>query len=87
MSQEKIPIQIRAPENVRQLIDRAASTLGKTRTEFMIDSARSTAEDVLLDRRTFFLGKEDWDAVIAELDKKPSSKIIELIKEKPVWEK
>jgi uncharacterized protein (DUF1778 family) len=35
----------------RSLIDRAAKTLGKNRTDFVLDAARRAAEDALLDRR------------------------------------
>ena len=34
----------------RDLIDRAAKALGKTRTDFVLDAACRAAEDALLDR-------------------------------------
>ncbi|MBT3627761.1 MAG: DUF1778 domain-containing protein, partial [Rhodospirillaceae bacterium] len=48
-------INLRASAEQKALIDRAASHLGKTRTEFMLDSAREAAENALLDQRLFLL--------------------------------
>ncbi|MBP0652344.1 DUF1778 domain-containing protein, partial [Mycobacterium tuberculosis] len=48
-------INLRIETNTRQLIDDAAAVLGKTRTEFMVESARRQAIDVLLDQRLFVL--------------------------------
>ena len=83
----KIPIQIRAQESDRNIIDHAASILGKSRTDFILDSARSSAQDILLERRSFFLKEDDWNAVMSELDRPPSDKFLELLKETPPWEK
>ena len=43
-------LNIRIKPEVRGLIDRAAKLAGKTRTDFVLDAARQTAEDALLDR-------------------------------------
>ncbi len=43
-------INLRIEAHTRQLIDDAAAILGKTRTEFMVESARRQAIDVLLDQ-------------------------------------
>lgn len=51
-------ISMRIPIQARDLIDSAAASLGKSRTDFMIDSARQSAIDVLLDRRVFDLGDQ-----------------------------
>ena len=51
-------INLRIETHTRQLIDDAAAILGKTRTEFMIESARRQAIDVLLDQRLFALDSE-----------------------------
>ena len=48
-----VTINIRAKKNQRDLIDRAADLQGKSRSEFMLDSAQKTAQDVLLDQRFF----------------------------------
>lgn len=54
-SDPKGSINLRIEAQTRALIDEAAAVLGKTRTEFMIDSARALAIDVLLDQRLFVL--------------------------------
>ena len=80
-------INLRVEARTRQLIDAAAGLLGKTRTEFMIDSARSLAIDVLLDQRLFVLGSEDYDAFVQALDQPaaPGPKLHELLHRKPAW--
>ena len=70
------------------MIDEAAAVLGKTRTEFMIDTARRQAMDVLLDRRIFTLGDQGYDAFVQALDNPPATgpKLRALMGRKPVWE-
>ena len=46
-------LNLRIKPEERGLIDRAAKTLGKTRTDFVLDAARRAAEDALLDRTGF----------------------------------
>jgi len=48
-------INIRAKARQRDLIDRAAETLGKNRSDFMLETACREAESVLLDKRVFTL--------------------------------
>ena len=43
-------LNLRIPAAARNLIDRAASSTGKTRTDFILDAARRAAEEALLDR-------------------------------------
>lgn len=61
-------INLRASVEQKALIDRAASRLGKTRTEFMLDSARAAAVDTLLDERLFLLDESHYAAFVACLD-------------------
>jgi uncharacterized protein (DUF1778 family) len=72
----------------RQLIDKAAAILGKTRTDFMIDSARSLAIDALLDQRLFVLDSERYDAFIDARDNPvaPGPKLRALLRKIPAWE-
>ena len=80
---------MRIEANVRQLIDDAAAVVGKTRTEFMIDSARQQAVDVLLDQRLFMLDSESFDAFMSVLDNPPApgDKLKALLGRKPNWQK
>ena len=81
-------INLRVEAQTRRLIDEAAAVLGKTRTEFMVDSARALAIDVLLDQRLFALDAERYDSFIAVLDNPPAPgpKLRALLHRTPAWE-
>lgn len=82
-------INLRIETQTRQLIDDAAAILGKTRTEFMIESARRQAIDVLLDQRLFVLDAERYDAFMDALDNPPAPgpKLRALLRRIPAWQK
>jgi uncharacterized protein (DUF1778 family) len=82
-------INLRIEANTRQLIDEAAAILGKTRTEFMIESARRQAIDVLLDQRLFVLDSDRYDAFMHALDNPPAPgpKLRSLLRRIPAWQK
>ena len=82
-------INLRIEAQTRQLIDEAAAVMGKTRTEFMIDSARRQAIDVLLDQRLFKLDPERHRAFLAALDNPPAPgpKLKSLLARAPAWRK
>ncbi len=84
----KRSINLRIEATTRALIDDAAAVLGKTRTEFMVDSARAEAIDVLLDQRLFALDAERHDAFVKALDNPPAPgpKLKALLKRVPAWE-
>ena len=86
-AETKGSINLRIETHTRQLIDDAAAVLGKTRTEFMIDSARALAIDVLLDQRLFILDSERYDAFIHALDNPPAPgpKLRSLLRRAPAW--
>ncbi|NHB77245.1 DUF1778 domain-containing protein [Rhodobacter calidifons] len=85
---EKGTINLRIEASTRALIDEAATLLGKTRTDFMIDVARRQAIDVLLDQRLFVLETGAYDAFVQALDNPPAPgpKLKRLMARKPVWE-
>lgn len=82
-------INLRIETQTRQLIDDAAAILGKTRTDFMIDTARREAIDVLLDQRLFVLEAEHYDAFMHALDNPPAPgpKLRSLLGRVPAWKK
>lgn len=82
-------INLRIEAGTRQLIDEAAAVLGKTRTEFMVESARREAIDVLLDQRLFTLDAERYDAFMQALDNPPAPgpKLRALLARKPAWQR
>jgi uncharacterized protein (DUF1778 family) len=55
----------------RTLIDRAADTLGKNRSDFMLDAACRRADSVLLDQRLFLLDDEAYKRFTAALNASP----------------
>ncbi|WP_353205642.1 DUF1778 domain-containing protein [Sphingomonas sp.] len=87
-SSTKGSINLRIEAQTRQLIDDAAAVLGKTRTEFMIDSARALAIDVLLDQRLFVLDAGRYDAFVHALDNPPAPgpKLRALLRRTPAWD-
>jgi uncharacterized protein (DUF1778 family) len=88
-SDTKGSINLRIETGTRRLIDDAAAILGKTRTVFMIESARRQAVDVLLDRRLFVLDPERYDAFLRALDNPPAPgpKLKSLLRRTPAWRK
>jgi len=67
--QHKIsPINLRALPSQKNLIDRAALILHKSRSDFMLEAACKEAEHVLLDQRLFFTDNETYETFVSTLD-------------------
>lgn len=81
-------IPMRVKPAVRDLIDRAAALSGKSRTEFILESAQAEAINVLLDQRLFQLDEEQMKAFEAALDSppKPNAALKMLMRGKAPWE-
>lgn len=58
------------PEELR-LIDRAAESVGKNRTEFVLEAARRAAEEALLDGMVFTVSPKAYAEFLARLDARP----------------
>lgn len=84
-----VTINVRASAHVRDLIDRAAAAAGTTRSDFMLESARARAEDVLLDRTLFALDGRRYAAFVKCLDEAPTptKRLRRLLSEKAPWER
>ena len=84
----KTSINLRIDNRSRQLIDDAAQSLGKTRTDFMVETARSLAIDVLLDRRLIALEDDQHAVFVAALDNPPAPgpKLRSLLRRTPAWD-
>ena len=84
------PINLRAQPTQRQLIDKAASLMGKSRSDFMLEVACREAMDVLLDQRLFLLNEEQFQAFESALSTPlPADKqecIQKLLDKKAPWE-
>jgi uncharacterized protein (DUF1778 family) len=81
-------INVRLSAKTRDLIDTAAELSGKTRSEFILESARQQATDVLLDHRLFSLDEEAYAAFMVALDDAPApaERLRKLFAEKAPWE-
>ena len=81
-------ITMRLPAQTRELIDRAAATVDKSRTEFVLESARKRAIDVLLDQRVFHLDEAASAAFAQALEKPPApvEALRRLMKSRAPWE-
>ena len=66
----RLNIRIRAAD--RGLIDQAARSLGKNRTEFILDAARRAAEEALIDRTEIEVSAEAYARFLARLDAPPN---------------
>ena len=66
------PINLRALPAQRDLIDQAATLLGKNRSDFMLEAACERAQSVLLDQVFFKLDTDKFQQFMAILDAPPS---------------
>jgi uncharacterized protein (DUF1778 family) len=84
-----VTINLRAPVQARELIDCAAATEGKTRTEFMLDSACRRAQEVLLEKTLFNLEPEKYESLIRLLEAPPppNGALKRLLLGKSPWDK
>lgn len=83
-----VTINIRAKQSQRDLIDHAAEVQGKSRSEFMLESAYQQAQDVLLNRSFFGLDELKFKQFVALLDAPPTQdeQLHTLLKSKSPWE-
>jgi uncharacterized protein (DUF1778 family) len=81
-------VNVRMSRHSRDLIDEAAEVVGKTRSEFIVESARTHAIDILLDKRLFSLTVEQYDAFLKALEAPPApnEKLKKLMRVKAPWE-
>lgn len=82
-------INLRVSAHQKALIDRAAGTLGRNRSDFMLEAACREAESVLLGRRYFNLADDEFRRFTAMLDKPPATnpRLARLLRTKAPWDK
>jgi uncharacterized protein (DUF1778 family) len=82
-------INLRASQKQKALIDRAAEALGRSRSDFMLETVCREAETVLLDRRYFALSQDAFKRFTAMLDNPPASnpKLRRLLQTHAPWER
>lgn len=80
-------LNIRIPTAERNLIDRAALSSGKTRTDFILSAARRAAEEALLDRALVLVGPAKFEKFLALLEApaKPNARLRRTMKTAPPW--
>lgn len=62
-------LNLRIPAAERNLIDRAAESAGKTRTDFILEAARRAAEEALLDRALMVVSPKAYGEFLKRLDR------------------
>ena len=82
------PLSLRIPDADIEIIDRAASLRGRSRTEFMRDAAVRTAEEVILENTIIRMSPEGFAAFTDLLDRpaKPVPEMVELLARPAPWE-
>ena len=81
-------IDVRTSAAVKHLLQQAAQAANKTVSEFILDSALTSAAETLADRRMFLLDEDRWKAFIAALDQppQPRPRLDRLLREPSVFE-
>ena len=84
-----VALNMRIKPATRNLIDRAAELLGKTRTDFMLEASERRAEEVLLDRAIFTVSPEIHAEYLARLDApaQPNERLKRTMTTKAPWDK
>lgn len=82
-------LNLRIPAAERHLIDRAALSAGKTRTDFILEAARRAAEDTLLDLAVLSVSVDAYAEFLARLDAPalPNERLRRTMRAKPPWVK
>jgi uncharacterized protein (DUF1778 family) len=62
-------LNLRIAEDDRALFDRAASAQRESLSQFLVESGRERAERLLADRTSFRVDSEDWDTLVAAMDR------------------
>lgn len=82
-------INLRALPEQRDLIDHAASLLGKNRSDFMLEAACERAQSVVLDQVHFSLDADKFQQFVDLLDAppKPNAGLERLFALRSAWDK
>lgn len=85
----KRSITFKVTDDERGMIDWAADAAGENRTEYLVNSARERAVNLLAEQRVFRLAPEAWDAFAAALDDdaQPNDAMIDFMNEPSPWQK
>ncbi|WP_293132085.1 DUF1778 domain-containing protein [Microcoleus sp. bin38.metabat.b11b12b14.051] len=83
-----VTINIRVQPNQLDLIDRAAQLQGKSRSQFILESAYQKAQNILLNRYFFGLNELKFKHFLALVDAPPipNQQLNALLKTKSPWD-
>lgn len=81
-------VNLRISSEDRAVIDRAAKTAGKTRTEFMVEAARHAARETLLDTTLILVDGTTFNRFRGMFDAppQPNARLRKLMSLKAPWE-
>jgi uncharacterized protein (DUF1778 family) len=85
---ELFAVNLRVRGETRSIIDRAASLLGRSRSDFMIEASRRAAEDAILDQTVIATDRASFDRFVAILDRPPETneKLRKMLRAPAPWE-
>lgn len=85
---EQERIDLRTSPEIKELIVRAASTVGMSLSAFLLGAAQERARQVLAEQETVTLSPRDWRAFAEALDDadKPKPKLAAAMKRHRDWE-
>lgn len=86
VKRETLNIRIKPEE--RGLIDRAALSQGKNRTDFILDAARLAAEDALLSQTVLSVSSDAYADFVARLDlpPRPNPRLRKTMQRRAPWD-
>lgn len=81
-------VNLRVDTETYSLIERAREAHGQNRTDFMLESARIRAKEILLSQTHFSLNDADWVSFQAALEASPvpTQELIALMARKAPWD-
>jgi uncharacterized protein (DUF1778 family) len=73
-------LSLRVEDRDRELFDRAADANRETLTQFLVAGGRERAERLLADRTRFQLAPDDWEKLVAIMDReaRPNPRLAKL---------
>ncbi len=82
-------INLRATRRRKELIDRAAALLDRSRSDFMLEAACREAQALLVDQNHFSLPEEKFKRFLAALDRPPKDnpKLRQLLQSRAPWDR
>jgi len=72
-------LNLRIAEEDRALFDRAALAQRESLSQFLVESGRERADRLLADRTSFRVDSEQWDELVAAMDR-PAQEQPELVR-------